>query len=58
MTATDSSDQLVSDAQRLGEAVGGVSATDIAAPGQGDCCADQRQRILQRETGPALPRRK
>ena len=35
VTATDASDRLVSDAQRLGQALGGNSATDIAAPGQG-----------------------
>ncbi len=35
VTATDASDHLVSDAQRLGQALGGDFATDIAAPGQG-----------------------
>ena len=35
VTATDASDHLVSNAQRLGPALGGDSATDIAAPGQG-----------------------
>jgi type VI secretion system secreted protein VgrG len=33
VTATDASDNLISDAQRLGSAVGGASATVIAAPG-------------------------
>jgi type VI secretion system secreted protein VgrG len=36
VTATDASDHLVSNAQRLGAAVGGSSATDVAAPGQGE----------------------
>jgi type VI secretion system secreted protein VgrG len=36
VTATDASNQLVANAQRLGTALGGVSATDIAAPGQND----------------------
>jgi type VI secretion system secreted protein VgrG len=35
VTATDLSGNLLSDAQRLGPAVGGASATTIAAPGQG-----------------------
>jgi len=35
VTATDASDHLASDAQRLGAAVGGDLATDIAAPGVG-----------------------
>jgi subtilisin family serine protease len=35
VTATDASDHLVSDAQRLGKTLGGDAATDIAAPGQG-----------------------
>lgn len=34
VTATTSTDQIVSDAQRLGSTVGGASATDIAAPGE------------------------
>ncbi|WP_165063659.1 S8 family peptidase [Paludisphaera rhizosphaerae] len=35
VTATDSSDNLLSDAQRLGSALGGSTATNIAAPGSG-----------------------
>jgi subtilisin family serine protease len=35
VTATDASDHLVSDAQRLGTAIGGASATKLAAPGAG-----------------------
>ncbi len=35
VTATTANDQFVGDAQRLGKAVGGASATVIAAPGQG-----------------------
>ncbi len=35
VTATDSSDQLVGNAQRLGKALGKTSATDLAAPGAG-----------------------
>jgi subtilisin family serine protease len=35
VTATDLSGNLLSDAQRLGSAIGGVSATTIAAPGAG-----------------------
>ena len=35
VTATDLSDNLLSDAQRLGTALGGASATTIAAPGDG-----------------------
>jgi subtilisin family serine protease len=33
VTSTDSSDHIVSNAQRLGSTLGGASATDIAAPG-------------------------
>ena len=33
VTSTDANDHLVSNAQRLGSAIGGASATDIAAPG-------------------------
>ena len=35
MTATDLSGNLLSNAQRLGTAIGGASATTIAAPGEG-----------------------
>jgi hypothetical protein len=35
VTASDASDQIVADAQRLGAAVGGASVTDVAAPGAG-----------------------
>lgn len=35
VTATDGSDRLLPNAQRLGTAIGGASATDIAAPGSG-----------------------
>ena len=35
VTSTDGSDQLVSNAQRLGTELGGASATDLAAPGDG-----------------------
>ena len=35
VTATDLSGNLLSDAQRLGTAIGGASATTIAAPGEG-----------------------
>jgi subtilisin family serine protease len=35
VTATDSADQILSNAQRLGAAVGGELATDLAAPGSG-----------------------
>jgi type VI secretion system secreted protein VgrG len=35
VTSTNASDQLVSNAQRLGAAIGGSYATDIAAPGDG-----------------------
>jgi type VI secretion system secreted protein VgrG len=35
VTATDLSDHLLSNAQRLGTAIGGTSATTIAAPGDG-----------------------
>ncbi|MDX2035684.1 MAG: S8 family serine peptidase [Isosphaeraceae bacterium] len=35
VTATDSSDKLVGNAQRLGKSVGGAHATDVAAPGAG-----------------------
>ncbi|HWE35735.1 MAG TPA: S8 family serine peptidase [Isosphaeraceae bacterium] len=35
VTSTDGSADLVSNAQRLGASLGGASATDIAAPGQG-----------------------
>ena len=35
VTATNLNDQLLSDAQRLGSAVGGVYATDLASPGDG-----------------------
>jgi len=35
VTSTDASDHLASDAQRLGTAVGGALATDLAAPGEG-----------------------
>ncbi len=35
MTATDLSGNLLSNAQRLGSAIGGASATTIAAPGEG-----------------------
>jgi type VI secretion system secreted protein VgrG len=35
VTATDLSDQILPDAQRLGTSIGGVFATDLAAPGAG-----------------------
>src|SRR4029077_21140089 len=35
VTATDLSDQILSNAQRLGSAIGGSSATTVAAPGEG-----------------------
>ena len=35
VTSTDGSGHLVSDAQRLGSGLGGTSATDLAAPGDG-----------------------
>lgn len=35
VTATDASDHLVANAQRLGAAAGGASATKLAAPGEG-----------------------
>lgn len=35
VTATDATDHIVADAQRLGADVGGASATDLAAPGAG-----------------------
>lgn len=35
VTATDANDRILSNAQRLGTAVGGAMATDLAAPGSG-----------------------
>jgi hypothetical protein len=35
VTSTDANDQIVPDAQRLGAAISGTSATDLAAPGVG-----------------------
>ena len=35
VTATDATDHLVANAQRLGSALGGIYATDMAAPGDG-----------------------
>jgi subtilisin family serine protease len=35
VSSTDANDQIVPDAQRLGAAIGGTSATDLAAPGLG-----------------------
>ncbi len=48
VTATDLSGNLLPNAQRLGSAIGGVSATTIAAPGAGLSRAHRRLRDLHR----------
>ena len=51
VTATDASDHLVSDAQRLGQALGGASATVIAAPGQGITAPTDGESDFAKEDG-------
>ena len=46
VTASDSSDRLLADAQRLGSATGGKFATDLAAPGANLVAPQDGQSLL------------